>query len=285
MSYLMLVNDSDRLSLGGIASDGTGIEVGPGAGGLGLPPVATQWVEGAGDGALYRGRRILPRDIDLPLQILGQSPEDLRSWLRVLERMLAGPAELRWMLPSGEYWKVDVVHTGGGDWATGQDTTGRDWLHTMITLRAGEPYWTYSRTSHVVIKAMGGRGLLGGSLVSLQVSSSQAQGEVALVNDGSAPSWPVWEVTGPASNLSVSLEGKTGFDWNGTLGEGERLVIDAKAKTVTDSSGASRYASMSFGPDLFSLPPGRSHITIGLDNVTTDSLVVCKWRKCAWSVL
>jgi hypothetical protein len=39
-------------------------------------------------------------------------------------------------------WSTTVVHTGGGDYNYGKDTTGETDLFTTITVRAGDPYFT-----------------------------------------------------------------------------------------------------------------------------------------------
>jgi hypothetical protein len=68
---LQLSNESDTLDLDYVLKQGRGIQVLTGVTGLGLAAKQVQWLEGAGDGATYRGRRVLARDIDLPLLISG----------------------------------------------------------------------------------------------------------------------------------------------------------------------------------------------------------------------
>ena len=83
MPSLALENDTDALDLDYVFKYGRGIQALSGATGFGLPPVSIRWLEGAGDGALYRGRRVLPRDIDLPLLVVGLAgPRGCEVWGR-----------------------------------------------------------------------------------------------------------------------------------------------------------------------------------------------------------
>jgi hypothetical protein len=286
MPYLALANNADLLSLNMIDANGTGLEAGPGVAGLGMPPVATQWIEGAGDGSLYRGRRILPRDVDIPIQISAPDRAGLEGWLSRLYTMLAAPCEIRWVLDDGEYWAVRAAYTGDSGYATGADTNGDDFLKTVITLRAGDPLWKYSRAHHIEAQVDLSRGLLdGGSLAELRVSTSQLQAEVTVDNTGDAPTWPLWEVTGPAQTLTVVAGPDAWFEWGGTLTAGQRLVINAQARTVIDGTGANRYGELAAGPRFFHLPPGKSRILLGANSIDESTRVLCRWWPKRWGVV
>lgn len=154
MVYLQLEGALDVLNLDEVQRSGRGVQVTAGATGFGLPPVQTRWIEGAGDGAVYRGRRALPRDIDLPLMVVGRDRRDLTSWWSRLAALLADKMRLRMVEDDGTSWWTDVYHVGGGQYAYGVDTDGETELYTTITLRAGNPYWTAEQS---VTKILGGR--------------------------------------------------------------------------------------------------------------------------------
>jgi hypothetical protein len=154
MRFELESDNGDILRLDGVEVEGRGVQVRSGVTGLGLPRKDVQYLEGAGDGALARGRRVLPRDIDLPLYIRGTDREDLKYWLNLLGRMLgyehdhyfydASVARLWLHLydEDGTKWSAAVEHVGGGEFVYGVDTFGLKDLVTVITLRAGDPYFT-----------------------------------------------------------------------------------------------------------------------------------------------
>jgi hypothetical protein len=189
------------------------------------------------------------------------------------------------MLDDREYWSLQVAYTGGGDYTYGTET-GTDWLKTAISFRAGDPWWTYSRAEHTTIAPDSSGGLLKNtSLASLRVSSPQLQGELAVTNGGDAEAWPVWELHGPGEMLTITLDSSRWFGWDGTLAAGETLTIDTAAHTVTDHTGANRYSELTYGPQFFALPPGRSHLHVSWIDTTFNSHVTCRWRRRRWAVI
>ncbi|MDH6462053.1 hypothetical protein M2302_002228 [Micromonospora sp. A200] len=273
MPRLQLETATDVLNLDDILNKGVGVQALRGTVGLGLPEVSVQWLEGAGDGAMFRGQRVLPRDIDLPLHIKANSRAEMKALLNKLSRMLAGECTLRLVEDDGSDWSVRVRRVGGGNYSYGLDTIGEKDFSTVITFRAGDPFWIYSRTSSTKVENSGsGRSLLKG-LATMQVSASQAIGKMLLDNTGSAPAYPVWLVHGPGSGLEVVSNTGQGFKWNGTLGANDILTIDTKAGTVVDQAGANRYADLAAAPRFWPIPPGRTSVTASLLNTSAGTIV------------
>jgi hypothetical protein len=151
MPRLQLESATDTLDLDYVLKNGRGIQVTSGVTGLGLPPVQVRWLEGAGDGAVYRGRRVLPRDIDLPLYIVGNDRDDLMSLWSRLARVLDGKVRLRMVEDDGTSWYCDVYRVGGGTFTYGIDTTGETELRTVVTVRAGNPFFVFDGTKSVTV--------------------------------------------------------------------------------------------------------------------------------------
>lgn len=287
MARLQLESATDILDLDAVLKAGRGVQVRSGVTGLGLPPKQVQWLEGAGDGALARGRRVLRRDIDLPLLVQGVDREDLKAWLSRLAMVLAGTATLRLVEDDGSSWYTRVEHVGGGDYTYGIDSVGERDFFTVITLSSGDPYWTNADPRSITINtATTGAGFLGSGLVGLSVANSQAIGSINLENSGDARAYPVWTVYGPGQNFqAISPSGEI-IRWTGTLGAGEKLIIDTRNGTVVDGTGANRYGSLAPAPRFWSVPPGLTTSTASLDNITPGtSKIVCEWRPRKWMVI
>lgn len=280
---LELSSASDRLSLSGFETDGVGFQALAGATGLGLPKLSVQWLEGAGDGAAYRGRRVLPRDIDIPLDIVGRNRVHLSELVTRLARVLADESglTLTYIDNTGGRWSTPVAWIGGGEMDAGTGT--RD-VQTTITLRAPSPYFLADSAQTVPIGGSGAGAFLS-SMSNMPLAPSQAIGSIQLSNDGDVNAYPVWEVTGPGDNFkAISPTGKT-LHWTGTLAAGEKLIVDMGAGTVKDGTGANRYASLAAAPAFWSIPPGTTTATASLLNTTSASKIVCSWRPRKWVVI
>jgi hypothetical protein len=281
---IRLENALDALSLSEVQDHGVGVQVRSRVTGLGLPPVSVQWLEGAGDGAIYRGRRVLPRDIDLPLDVVGRDRRHLQELTSRLALMLAGECTLALVEEDGTRWTTQVHRVGGGDYVYGDDTTGERDLQTVITVRAADPFFTSSAMSSASVGGDSAPGFLS-SLASMPVASSQAIGEITLVNTGNAPAYPVWEITGPGRDFTAASSHGETLHWTGVLTAGERLIVDTRAGTVVDHTGANRYGELAAAPRLWAIPPGTSTAIASLLDVTSASKILCTWRPRAWMVI
>lgn len=284
MPGLQLQNSTDMLDLDAVLKTGSGVQVTSGVTGLGLPPVALQWVEGAGDGATLLGRRVTARDIDLPLMLKANDRDGLKDLVRRLSLMLAGPCTLSFVEESGEAWSTEVVRVGGGTYNYGLDTIGEDELFTGVTVRAGDPYFTSSAVNTQVVKRATGRGLLP-KLSYLRLTGDRAFGDFLLDNPGTVGAYPVWTIQGPGSNFTAISPSGQRLVWSGTLAQDERLVIDSKAGTVVDGTGLNRYAALEAAPRFWQIPPGNNTVTVSLDGTTTDSSITLTWRPRRWMVI
>lgn len=284
----------DRLDLNGVSLTGYGVEALTGVTGLGLPPVAVNYIEGAGDGATFRGERIQPRDVDIPLYVRTHTSGELQATLARLSRMLTQQVLLWWVEDDGTEWGLVTHRMGGGTYVYGKDTRGLTEHQTVVTLRAGDPYWTARYpVSRVITSSNSGRGLLEGvtALSKLRISGNSAAGPILFENPGDAKAYPIWTIAGPiagdATHNALQCIGPTGeqFVWNGTLASGETLTIDTKTAKVYDQSGANRYAELLPAPRLWSIPPNESQATVAAFGTTGGTRITATWFPRKWAVV
>ncbi|WLW38568.1 distal tail protein [Streptomyces phage Verabelle] len=285
MAKLLLENALDSLSLNGIEDEGRGVQATTGMTGLGLPPVSVQWLEGAGDGATFRRSRTLARDLDIPLDIVGVDRDDLKNITSRLAMMLAGPCTLRMIEDDGTDWSTQVVRVGGGEYSYGNDTTGNKDLQTVITLRAGDPYWTSSVTNTQQIGGSTAATPFINNFMALPVASSQAMGSITLENTGDVSAYPVWTVYGPGDNFkAISPTGETLW-WKGTLTASQKLIVDTRSGTVKREDGSNQYALLAAAPRFWAIDPGTATCTASLLNTTSASKITVQWQPRKWMVI
>ncbi|MEU2854136.1 phage distal tail protein [Streptomyces syringium] len=282
MTTLLLDTERDSLDLNGVQTYGAGFQATAGLTGLGLPAVNVQWLEGAGDGARHRGQRILPRDIDMPLDIVGWDRRHLTELVSRLARALAGECSLVLVDAEGVRWTTPVYRVGGGEVSLEGGTD----IQTVITFRAPDPYFTASAVSTQQVGGEQNTAPLLSSLTSLPLAASQAIGDIELDNVGDVAAYPVWTVYGPGRDLTVtSPDGRETLRWEGTLDASETLIVDTRTGTVTDGKGANRYALLAPAPRFWTVPPGTSTAHVSLLDTTADSRVECSWRARKWMVI
>lgn len=283
MAQLLLETELDTLDLNEVQDKGAGFQAMAGVTGLGLPPVNVQWLEGAGDGARWRGQRVLSRDVDLPLDIVGRDRTHLRELIARLARALAGECSLVLVDETGVRWSTLVYRTGGGEITLGSEDA-RD-VQTVVTFRAADPYFTASTISAQKIGGDTTSGAFLSSLVALPVAASQAIGEITLDNTGDVDAYPLWEVYGPGRDLTVKSPSGETLRWTGTLTAGEKLIVDTRAGTVVDGTRANRYGLLAPAPRFWTIRPGVSTATASLLDTTSTSKIVCSWQPRKWMVI
>jgi hypothetical protein len=285
MPKLLLVSGADTIDLNEIDDKGVGFQAKSGVTGLGLPPVSVQWLEGAGDGAVFRRTRVQSRDIDVPIDILATDRSDLQAKLSRLALVLAGGCTLVLVDDDGSQWSTEVHRVGGGEYTYGEDTIGEAEFQTVITFRAGDPYFTSSDQEVRTVSGAVATSAFLSNMVAMTVAPSQAIGSIDLFNSGDAPAYPVWEVRGPGDHfVATSPTGET-LKWNGTLTAGQKLIIDTRKGTVQDGTGANRYDLLDTAPRFWTVQPGASTATASLLNTTSASQITCSWYPRKWMVI
>ena len=261
-----MTNRTMTLSNGSLSVDlisATGVRAQKGLTGTGLPGVAVQWLEGAGDGARYRGTRVLPRELDIPVTIAAATEDALLAILEDLETILApenAPARLTVTRtvpgdpdPVAEAWWVDVVRSEEMDWDWGRYAAAK--VRTRLLLTAGDPTWT--RGTPVAVDPV-------------------TPGTVELVNPGKAPSWPTWTITGPATGFTLTSPSGEVLAWAGSLADLAEITVDTRAGTVMEGT-TSRYAGLSAAPRFWQIPAGTTECTVAVTGTGTNTNVVVSW--------
>jgi hypothetical protein len=268
---------------GEITLDGrTGVQAGLRMRGLGLPPMSLQWFDGAGDGSTYRGGRVLPRVMDMPVKIVGADRAAVLGAFSALARVLLADryeqTRLTLTFDDDDYW-IDVVRTGGGDYTFGVDTDGKTILQTVLTVEAGRPFFTRVDSQGREITPEGvGLGMLGPgqSLTSLILASTDGFGETTITNVGDVDAWTRWRLHAPFSGFAL-LRGSLALEWAGAKSSGY-IDVDMLDGTVVDETGANRYGGLLPAPKFWALPPGEATVSVVLADAASESKAVVNWN-------
>ncbi|MFG2128296.1 phage distal tail protein [Streptomyces sp. NPDC048751] len=115
---------------------------------------------------------------------------------------------------------------------------------------------------------------------------SASTGDVIAANSGSAPTHPLITFTGPCASPTVTdrTSGRR-LRYEIKLADGDELVVDTAAGTVTLNSTASRRdtaAADSSPEELFAFEPGRAQLAFRPDTFDTGARMTVRWRDAEW---
>jgi hypothetical protein len=116
----------------------------------------------------------------------------------------------------------------------------------------------------------------------LDFGTGSSGGRLLLDNAGTAPTWPVWRISGPCVQPVVTNTA-TGEElaFELTLQEGEFLVIDTDARSVLLQGTASRRSALLPGSDWFALRPGATAVLFRARDYAPAARLTAEWRD-AW---
>jgi hypothetical protein len=114
----------------------------------------------------------------------------------------------------------------------------------------------------------------GGTAPPFTVDVSSLTQRAYVSNPGDLPSYPKWTIIGPASTVEVGIPGRT-IQIPYALVDGDVVIIDTRAQTITDPSGNNLWPKMGAAPvDFAPIPPGdRVEIVVGMGSPQAKSAI------------
>lgn len=262
-----------------ITFDETTYVLNPSLLGLGIPPTSVRIDESSRSGGVWRNTRRGVRNIDLPVTVLGANALEVESNLRRLSRLTQdtlGPTVLTALRDSGDL-TMELHYVGGAELEYGGGAGGSQWARLVLSFQAPQPFWqSADEESFSVTSGQTGRGLLP-KLSQLRVSSSQSLGIIDVDNTSDVAVYPVYEVAGPITGLTVS-NGTESWGFDVTIEEGDAVEVDTEAGTVLGIDGVNRYSILAPAPKLFSFPPGQTTITVEGTETNLNTRVTCRYN-------
>lgn len=249
-----------------------------GSQGLGLPPVTLAKSDRlAGDGSIVRGVRYGDREVYVPLLIDAGSMAECDAIRRSLYALLApdlGPVEVRVQGTDTDRY-ISGYLTGGleGDFGDGYHGA---WQTLGLTFDCVDPWWMGAQHLEELQVAPGSKPFISDTVPFFPVvlAGSTVQGVFMVDVSGDAPVRPVWQVTGPGTDLTIR-DGANKLAVSGSFAAGEVVTFDARTGTITPD----RWDDVTLDSDLFLLSPGQHRITVTMVGATPDSMVRLVYRE------
>jgi hypothetical protein len=238
-----------------------------------------------------------PRQLDIPIQVVGESPADLAMSLNRLANVVSDRCRLTVEDSSGVRWFADVTRTGAMDAPLGAAIYETFAKGFILSLQAEEACWQSEALSRVTIGGTVGDGVpFLSKFGNIPLAANSLAGGLTLVNTGMAPTPLRWEFIGPLEDVSVYSDDAVvtagheivsggGFRWTGTVAAGDTVVFDGAAGTVTGSGGENMYTGLAPAPRFPSLPVGVTRPTVVVSGSNDSTALACSWHTRQWVVL
>jgi hypothetical protein len=249
---------------------------------FGMPAIERVKQEVPGlEGATLLGTKIKTREIDLKLRV--DAPTYAAKWL-VLRRVV------RWFNPlmgSGRlivqgvdgferYLRCSYSDGLGLDEQPDQSPYEQEFV---LVLEADDPLWYDEEPEQLQF----GLDLAGDlfPIFPITLGSSAVIANPVLSNPCDAWARPVWTITGPATE--ITLENRTTGEvlhWEGTLAEGQTLVIDTRRdqKTAVILPDTSVYSGLGMSR-LWPLAPGDNEVAIVIVGAEPSTTVAMEFER------
>lgn len=272
-----------------------GIAVATGAKGLGIPPLTinSNKLPYAPGSALSR-IATPPSTVDIPLfvqqstaALLEQALDDLSGWLLPGTERKSTPDTIRFQVTStdGTSREIEGVFTGSLDDDDAITVAGDIWQDLELSILCPDPYpRDVTPVTHTFTSGTGVRSWW--PYYPLDVTPSNVYAEESITNDGHLECWPVWTITGPATNVILSnLTTDEVLDLSAySVPGGDVVTIDTSergvtAKTIQNTAGANLWPYASATSVLWPLERGSNTVRVQAAGTTVASSIVMAYRR------
>lgn len=238
-------------------------------------------------GARLRGVRYEPREVTLPLSVIGASEQAVRAKIRALGSAFdptRGDGWLRVVAADGTSRELRCRYSAGMEGEESRDSSGARFQRLVAVFRAVEPFWRDTAASETSYAVETGGLFLGNPFLRADfgISSDTVLGAVVVNNGGDLSAEPVYTFVGPASSVTITnvATGEV-LQYAAAIALGKSVIIDTSAgiKSVLGNDGANLYANLSLTSSLFTLPRGATSINLAMPGSDANSYVTVSYRR------
>lgn len=238
------------------------------------------------DGAFWRGVRATPKELFIPIVILGRSKDDLLSTRRTLAAAISpkrGECVITSSYPDGSRRYIRARYVDGMEGEEGKGEWGVTKIRYGLRFVADDPYFYGDQVTTTWGSAAQTRTELpipGADTFYEVVTAAQLLGETTLNNTGNVDAYPLWTFNGPFTEISL-INNTSGQSLTVTYTAAvpsDTLTIDTRPgrTSIVDEAGVNQWAALSDGYQMWPLVPGVNSMDLavsGTDEHTTATMV------------
>jgi hypothetical protein len=226
----------------------------------------------------------------VPVLVTASTADDYRNLVRTMASSLnplRGPGKLRATLthPDASVTVREMVayYTAGMDFPEDQLDVG---VPSLLFNSEGPPYWTDAADTTVTYSnnatAYTWFPLGGSPWTPLILNQSTIFAQDTVINDGDAPVYPIWSLTGPADGV-IQLDNLTSskslwFDYTMTSRQ-TSIIVDTRPGIKSITQGPVSLYRYLTAWDMWPLEPGRNDIVLTVPGATALTQVSRTYRR------
>lgn len=266
----------------------TGISLIRGMTGFGIAPTELTYADRAqSHGSILTGVHLEDRELFIPLIMDAdsvQALDELRDSLVERLNPLLGEGTLTVeRIADGQRRSAPVIYKKGLEGDFGDEYWG-DWQTFGITFAMGEAFWNGPETKVEWSLANSSKPFVSNSVnfFPIIIGKSNVNGAYTVDIVGDAPAYPVWTITGPATDICITNK-VTGqkIQINGEVKIGETITIDTRNYTLSGTSRTENelWDALSLDSTLFPLQKGKNSISAVATGLTSASKITAVYRQ------
>lgn len=235
-----------------------------------MPGVVEQWIQ------------IAANDIRFPLDIFGVDQIAIDAARRVLSeamRPTRGVGILQHTSNDGTVRQLNCRET-----ARFRDVTVRSAGYTQFGMifSAADPFWYDANWTALTFTPGGAVLFFQTPFFPIHLSVSGLSSAFSINNTGQAEAWPIWTITGPASNI-VLTNATTGevLTLNISLSAGQVLTVDTRPNLVNviREDGSNQWAAVQDTSQIWAFIVGSNSVSVTMSGTTSASQVQVQYKQ------
>lgn len=223
-------------------------------------------------GEVLRIKLTKPREIDLPITVLGHDVDSVRENLRRLNAAFSydlGSAKIKVVAPDGKVRMINCYYSEGMGFQETSDAAFPSTFYIFLPVfTAFDPYWYDPLENEVFLNAQSGE------------MSGNINSKITLYNAGDVPAWPVWSLTGAFTECEVqNLTTGAFFDLEERLPPSQQVYIDTRPgnRDVLRNHQTVDFGNLTTDSQLFSLSPGPNEIVPIFTDSDSNTELRVRW--------
>jgi hypothetical protein len=151
-----------------------------------------------------------------------------------------------------------------------------------LIFSAADPFWYDSNWTALTFTPAGATTFFQTPFFPLHISVGGLSSDFTIENTGQAETWPVWTMTGPGLNptLTNSTTGET-LTLNINLAGGQVLTVDTRPGTIsiTREDGSNQWAVVEDTSTIWPLAVGANSIQLSMSSTTSASQLQLQYKQ------
>ena len=226
--------------------------------------------------------QVNPNDIRFPLSIFANSPTAMDSNIRLLSEAMRPSRGLGILQHTANDGAVRQLYCRETSRLRDVSTRSPGRVQVGLIFSAADPYWYDSNWTVLTFTPAGAINFFQVPFFPIHLSAGGLSSAFTVQNNGQAETWPIWTITGPGTNPTLT-NNTTGdvLQLNITLTGTQTLTIDTRPNNVqvVREDGSNQWSAIQDTSQLWSLAVGANNVSLSMTGTSTTSQLQLQYKQ------